>query len=378
MLGSSPLGSLYGPKAIGLFAVLHCYVYWKIRVLFAGHMRAWTFVYFSVCAFLLGFPLMLANELAFDPEARYSEVIFALSVTDYVVVAMMSSYLTLADMLRICLGLWDRRHKTDLESGISARRAAVFSIAAVALTVIYGCFEALNVRRVDISIPSDKLPPGVERLRITQVSDVHIGGIYYTSHLERIMRIVRETEPDIFVVTGDLVDGNMEWRTRESELIASHGAKYGGFAVTGNHEYYHELGQAISFIKQSGLTLLENEAAAAGGITIVGMDDHMTIWPPTLEVSNDRFVLLLKHHPQVPRNAEGKFDLQLCGHTHGGQIWLCNLAMRRVYGMPQGLSRQSGGIVYVSNGAGFWGPPLRIFAPPEVTVFDIVRKPPNE
>ncbi|MDR3076960.1 MAG: metallophosphoesterase [Synergistaceae bacterium] len=352
---------------------MHCYVYWKIRVLFARHIRTWTSAYFALSALLLGFPLLLGYGV-FDPEARYSEIMFAVSITDYVVIAMTASYLALTDVARICLGLWDLRRKTNLESRITARGAAVFALAAMLATAFYGCFEAWNVRRADVLIQTDKLPPGIERVRIVQISDVHIGGLYYASHLEKIMKIVREAEPDIFVVTGDLVDGNMEWRSRESELLASHGAKYGAFAVTGNHEYYHDLGQAIVFIKQSGLTLLENEAAEAGGIAIAGLDDHMTIWPPLLDVPGDRFVLLLKHHPQIPRGVEGKFDLQLCGHTHGGQVWLCNLAMKRVYGMEQGLSRHGGSFVYVSNGTGFWGPPLRIFAPPEVTVIDLVRE----
>jgi predicted MPP superfamily phosphohydrolase len=335
-------------------------------------VKLWSGIYFAVAAVMMGFPLLLARGV-FDDEARSSEIMFALSITEFVLIAMTSSFLALTDVARMFLCLMDRKRGTKLEATLTHRRAALFSLAAVALTALYGCFEAWNVRRADITIPTDKLPAGVERLRVVQISDVHIGGLYYTSHLDRIMRIVRAAEPDILVVTGDLADGNMEWRERESELLRSHGAKYGAFAVLGNHEYYHDLGQVITFIKNSGLTLLENESTEAGGIFIVGLDDHMTVWPPLTEAPNGRFVLLLKHHPQIPGNSDGKFDLQLCGHTHGGQIWLCNLAMERIYGMKQGLSRHKDSIVYVSNGTGFWGPPLRILARPEVTVFDIVN-----
>ncbi|MDR1580002.1 MAG: metallophosphoesterase [Synergistaceae bacterium] len=365
--------SLYSPVAISFFLILHCYVLWKLLPCIAKKWRMiGSLIYFVLSAIFLTFPLLLRYGLLAG-GSRQVEIMFALSITEFVLVSMLCSAIVFTDVLRICLGLWDRWRKTDLEPRITLRKASVFSLAAVACVVIYGCFEAWNVRRVDILIPTEKLPPGVSHLRIVQVSDVHLGGVYYTSHLERIMKIVREAEPDIFVVTGDLVDGNMRHRLRESELVAAHGAKYGAFAVTGNHEYYYNIDEAVEFIAKSGLTLLDDSFAEAGGIVIVGLDDNTEIWPPKLDVPKDRFVLLLKHHPQIPKFGAGKFDLQLCGHTHGGQIWLCNLAMKRAYNMTQGMSKHGGSLVYVSNGAGFWGPPLRLLAPPEVTVFDLVN-----
>jgi predicted MPP superfamily phosphohydrolase len=308
-----------------------------------------------------------------DEGARSSEILFALTITDFVIVGMITTALVFVDIVKLFLNLWDRRAKTKMESLITARRAAMFTLAVVLCGMFYGFYEAWNVRRVDIVITTEKLPPGRDRLRIVQISDVHIGGLYWAGHLERVMKIVRDASPDIFVMTGDLVDGNMEHRSRESELVASHGAKYGAFAVTGNHEYYYEIGQAISFIERSGFTLLDGQAAEAAGIVIVGLDDFAERWPQRLEIPDDRFVILLKHKPGIPEDGLDKIDLQLSGHTHGGQIWMFNYAMRRRYEFTQGFEKRGESYIYVSNGAGFWGPPMRIFAPPEVTVIDLVR-----
>ncbi|MDR1343990.1 MAG: metallophosphoesterase [Tannerellaceae bacterium] len=298
---------------------------------------------------------------------------FGLSITDFVLVSMTASSLAAADVLKVCLGLWDILRKTDIEARITPKRAAVFALGVVVCVFIYGCFEAWNVREVNVTIRTDKLPDGMDKLRIVQISDIHLGGIYYTSHLERVMKVVRHAEPDILVLTGDLVDGNMKYREREAKILSSHGAKYGAFAVTGNHEYYYNLDEAKEFIASSGFMLLDDEKIDVAGISITGLDDNTGVVLPHLYPAEGRFSIVLKHHPQIPKLKAGEFDLQLSGHTHGGQIWLCNLAMERVYGVKQGLSRNGEGHVYVSNGAGFWGPPIRILATPEVTVFDLVR-----
>ncbi|MDR3278946.1 MAG: metallophosphoesterase [Synergistaceae bacterium] len=366
--------SYMDPFVLLTFYILHIYVYWKFRQCFVEkRLPVGSFAYFAWATFISAFPLALRYDMI-DSGARVSEILFALTITDFVIVGMAASSLVLTDVLKLCLMLRDRTVGNNAESFITPRRSAVFTLVVVFCVSLYGFFEASRVRRVDLVIPADKLPAGTERLRIVQISDIHIGGLYWAGHLERAMEIVRSAEPDIFVVTGDLVDGNMDHRSRESELVASHGAKYGAFAVTGNHEYARDIDQAVDYIKRSGLTLLEGQAAQAGGIAIVGLDDMAERWPLTLEVPDDLFVLLLKHRPQVPENSEGKFDLQLSGHTHGGQIWLFNASMHRHYDFTQGLSKRGESYVYVSNGTGFWGPPIRMFAPPEVTVIDLVRE----
>jgi predicted MPP superfamily phosphohydrolase len=198
------------------------------------------------------------------------------------------------------------------------------------------------------------------------------------------MEIVRAAKPDFFLMGGDLVDGDMSGRDRESELLQSHGAKYGAFAVTGNHEFYSGVDQAVDFMRRSGFTVLRGERADVAGVAIIGLDDPAVmgrgfygseVLPGGLDFSRPpgALVLLLKHRPQVVEGTEGKFDLQLSGHTHGGQIWPFGYLVKWVNESEQGLSNAGGDAVYVSNGAGFWGPPLRLLAPPEVVVVDIVK-----
>jgi predicted MPP superfamily phosphohydrolase len=199
------------------------------------------------------------------------------------------------------------------------------------------------------------------------------------------MGIVREAEPDFFFMVGDLVDGEMSGRDREAELLRSHGAKYGAFAVTGNHEFYAGVEQAVNFMRRAGFSVIRDGRVDAAGVVLIGLDDPAKggrnfyaaeVLPDDLDFSRpaaDSLVLLLKHRPQVVEDTEGKFDLQLSGHTHGGQIWPFGYIVSWANESVQGLSRKGGGAVYVSNGAGFWGPPLRFLAPPEVVVIDIVR-----
>ena len=309
-------------------------------------------------------------ELAGDEH--FFEILFALAITEYVIVGMLCTVLVLTEFLKTVLWLWDKARNSRAESFVTPRRAALFSMTVVFCIVFYGYFEAQDVRGVHIVIQSHKIPESAKRIRVVQISDVHIGGIYPVRHLERVMAIVRAAEPDIFVVTGDLVDGNMSHRSREAELLATNGAKYGAFAVAGNHEHYAWFDQSRDFMEQSGLTLLYDQMTETAGITIVGLDDVTMLWPFDLKVPQDRFVLLLKHSPNVLKTSQGRFDLQLSGHTHGGQLWPLGLAQKRK-GFVQGLSKNGDSFVYVSNGTGYWAAPLRLFTPPEVTLIDLVH-----
>jgi predicted MPP superfamily phosphohydrolase len=214
--------------------------------------------------------------------------------------------------------------------------------------------------------------------------------------LGRILSVVRAAEPDLVVSTGDLVDDNMEFRDEEIVLLRELDPPLGTYAVTGNHEYHVGVRQAVEFKERAGMRVLRDEPLFVGGLVLVGMDDasarrsggtnhpEQAILASLLE---DRFVVLLKHRPIVEAESAGLFDLQLSGHTHGGQIWPFYWLTRLAHNYRPGLraisprkgeayaaetSRES--LIYVSNGAGTWGPPLRFFAPPEVTIFDIVRK----
>lgn len=264
---------------------------------------------------------------------------------------------------------------------------SVFSIAATyaLLAVAYGYHDALTIRIERIAIPTPKLPASVEKLTIAQISDVHVGLIVREERLRRMLAAVRAANPDLLVCTGDLVDGQMDDIATLVAPFATIHPRYGKFAVTGNHEYYVGLGPALDFTRRAGFRVLRGEGeTVAGVLNVVGVDDpagkplgefHGADERRLLAAfPRDRFTLLLKHRPRIDSASLGFFDLQLSGHVHGGQLFPFGLVVRLSYPFMDGLHRLAGGaFLFVSRGTGTWGPPIRFLAPPEVTVFELVR-----
>jgi hypothetical protein len=172
----------------------------------------------------------------------------------------------------------------------------------------------------------------------------------------------------------------MDGRDGLTALLRDVRPRFGKFAVTGNHELYVGSGQALSFLRDAGFTVLRGEAVTISGmLSVVGVDDPAFGGKGEVAIQEqevlergprDRFVLLLKHRPVIMSESRGRFDLQLSGHVHQGQIFPFGLLTRIAFPLPPGLSfLAEGGAVYVSRGTGTWGPPIRFLAPPEVTVF---------
>ena len=251
----------------------------------------------------------------------------------------------------------------------------------------YGYHEAKEVRAERITIKTGKTA-SLGRLRIVQISDVHLGLIIRQERLKRILGLVREADPDILVSTGDLVDGQINGLSGLAEMFREVNPRYGKYAITGNHEYYAGIDQALSFTRKAGFVVLRGETVAAirGVLNIAGVDDAAGRYLGRSREVNEKemlsglpsgeFTLLLKHRPLVDGNATGLFDLQLSGHVHKGQIFPFSIATKLYYPVDSGLAGVSGGSrLYVSRGTGTWGPPIRFLSPPEVTVFDLVYEP---
>jgi len=274
----------------------------------------------------------------------------------------------------------------DLSALFLAKRTALFlSLAWGMATALYGYFEARDIRTERIIISSPKVPRAVGKLTIVQISDVHLGLIVREERLKRIIAEINETSPDLLISTGDLVDGQINRMTGLAELLQDIRPGFGKFAVTGNHEMYAGLGQAIGFTERAGFRVLRNEGITAGGlINVVGVDDPatggVTYSRPVpeksllLKASSERFTLLLKHRPAVDRESLGLFDLQLSGHVHKGQIFPFNLLTYLFYPVRTGFALYpQNSALYVSRGTGTWGPPIRFLAPPEVTVIELIH-----
>lgn len=280
-------------------------------------------------------------------------------------------------------------------SSAAKRLSCGLALLAALAAAVYGFFEAGRIRTERLTITTPRLSPADGRIRVVQISDVHLGLIVGEERLERILAVIRRERPDILVSTGDLLDGRLsrqEGSGRYRKLAAMLTAvrpPSGMFAVTGNHEFYAGLEQSLEVTKRAGFRVLRNESVQLdNGLVISGCDDpagrRMGLPPPpgTSEsellrsLPPDRFRLHLKHRPQVEPGSAGLFDVQLSGHTHHGQIFPFFLLVRSGYPLADGTRSLPGGsLIHVSRGSGTWGPPIRFLAPPEVTVIDIVPSP---
>jgi predicted MPP superfamily phosphohydrolase len=262
-------------------------------------------------------------------------------------------------------------------------------LALVALSVALGAYAYFEAREIGVErvrIVTDKLPPSTSRVRIAQISDVHLGLLVRHPKAEAIASVIRRADPDILVSTGDLVDAEINHLEGLAEIFGTIRPRLGKYAVTGNHEFYAGIDQALSFTRRAGFSVLRGETVTLGNILrIAGVDDPAGgalgagAGHPEEEVlggtASPMYTILLKHRPTLSDGSRGLFDLQLSGHTHKGQIFPFRYVVGRPYPLIAGLFPLGGAYLYTSRGTGTWGPPMRFLSPPEVTVIDIERAP---
>ena len=275
-------------------------------------------------------------------------------------------------------------HRVFTPFVLAGKDAFLISCSWAITVAVYGYFEARDIRTERVVISSPKIPRSIKKLTIVQISDVHLGLIVHEKRLARILEKVKIAAPDILVSTGDLVDGQITHLRGLAELFKGITPRFGKFAVTGNHEFYAGLNQALEFTEQSGFKILHGESSTVAGlVTIAGIDDPAQGWgniPGRLSekellsaLPQGKFILFLKHRPAVELGSIGLFDLQLSGHVHKGQIFPFNLVTHLFYPVKSGYSiLPQKSSLYVSRGTGTWGPPIRFLAPPEVTVIELI------
>jgi hypothetical protein len=268
----------------------------------------------------------------------------------------------------------------------SARSCFILSLFAAAAVNVYGHYEAKDIRTEVITMKSSKIPKRAGVFKIVQISDVHLGLIVREERLKGIVEAVKNANPDLLVSTGDLVDGQINKLHGLAELLQQIQPQYGKYAVTGNHEYYAGLEQAMSFTEKAGFVLLRGSAVDVGGIiNLAGVDDstgrrfglYTDIDENDLLSGVDRagFTILLKHRPRVVQGASALFDLQLSGHTHKGQVFPFSLITSIYFPHDAGLMKyENDSSLYVNRGTGTWGPPIRFLSPPEITVIELVHE----
>ncbi|MFI6287210.1 metallophosphoesterase [Streptomyces sp. NPDC051018] len=260
------------------------------------------------------------------------------------------------------------------------------SAAAAALaTVGYGTYGVLRGPRVKrVTVPLAKLPRAAHGFRIAVVSDIHLGPILGRAHTQRIVDSINSTRPDLVAVVGDMVDGEVADLGSAAEPLAQLEARHGSFFVTGNHEYFSGAEQWLDHVRELGLRPLENERAEIpGGFDLAGVDDvegESEGKGPDFEKAlgdrdRTRASVLLAHQPVVIHDAvKHGVDLQLSGHTHGGQLWPGNYLAELANPTVAGLERYGDTQLYVTRGAGAWGPPVRVGAASDITVVQLASR----
>ena len=261
-------------------------------------------------------------------------------------------------------------------------------LLALAVTVI-GFVNARRLARVKrVDVPIANLPRELHGYSIAQISDIHVGPTIRRPYLNAIVNRVNALKADAIAVTGDLVDGSVQRLALHTQPLARLSAPDGAFFVTGNHEYYSGAEEWIAEVRRLGLTVLLNQHVVrergAAKVLIAGVPDFAAHHFVPSHRSNPQAAaagapeevdvkILLAHQPRTaPAAAEARFDLQLSGHTHGGQFFPWNLFVPLQQPFVAGLHRVRDLWVYTSRGTGYWGPPKRFGAPSEITLVRLV------
>lgn len=259
----------------------------------------------------------------------------------------------------------------------NGRVLAVALVGFALLASLYGVANAAwtRVRRVTVKLPN--LPQSWRGRVAALVSDVHLGHVRGHGFVQRIVAMLTRLRPDIVFIGGDLYDGTV---ARVSELAAPWAklvAPLGAYFVTGNHEEFSDHTKYLNAVEQSGVRILNNEKVTVDGLQIVGVhhrdstnDDRFRQVLRQADVDRGRASILLTHTPDRVKIAEEEgISLQLSGHTHGGQFFPYTWITSRLYGkFVYGLQRLGKMLVYISYGAGTWGPPLRVGTTPEIVL----------
>lgn len=359
---------------VGVYGGFHYYLYRKLNRLFPQYRRS----------IIIALSIFSCSVFIVEIFTHGNINAFFVAPLSWFVFSWMG-FIYLFFMLSVLFDLLEKLIRiAGIDSVVSYLTSPRRTVWVGTLSIViggYGYFAAkqINIERVTVESPKLSQP-----LRLVLVADLHLGLMSEERQITRIVDEINALEPDVIVSAGDLVDMQLDHLEGLVKQMARLNARLGKYAVYGNHEVLAGMEQAREFTERAGFVLLSNAGEEVNGaINIIGVDD------PTVEgrvqyssvnevellkqYSNGLFNILLKHQPVVEEQSVGYFDLQLSGHIHGGQIFPFGLLTWLVYQVPLGLSQTgSVGWLYVSRGTGTWGPPIRVLAPPEITIIDLM------
>jgi hypothetical protein len=366
-----------------LYSLMHLYVCLKARRAYRFGIK--TEIFFAVFMTAMVFAPVIVRLSENAGHAYFARLMAYTGYTWMAALFLFFSISVFIDFCRLCIYAAGRMSKKDFSPVLYAHKCFFVVPLMCSLSIVaYGYHEAGQIKTEHLIIHTDKIPKEIKRLKIVQISDIHLGLIVRQESLEKITYEIRKINPDILVSTGDIVDGQINHINEFVDPLKNINPPYGKFAVTGNHEFYAGIEASLDFMRKAGFKVLRGVSITAGGvINIAGVDDaagrpykHAGISENVLlsGLPKGYFTVLLKHKPVVDRAAIGLFDLQLSGHTHKGQIFPFNFITKLFFPMYNGFFKLSDvSYLYVSRGSGTWGPPVRFLASPEITVIELVN-----
>jgi predicted MPP superfamily phosphohydrolase len=268
------------------------------------------------------------------------------------------------------------------ERRVFVSRVVAASAAAATIGIGAGGVRSAlgEITKPEVPVRLQRLPKALDGFRIVQLSDVHIGPLLGSRFLRAVVDETNRMRPDLIVITGDLVDGSVAEIGSAVKLLGGLRARHGVYFVTGNHEYYSGYEQWVTFLERGGIPVLMNQCVPIGGpgrgagFDLLGVpDQHAVGIRPNMQLAAagrdpERELIVLAHQPvQIEQSLQVNAGLQLSGHTHGGQMQPFGQIVSLVQPYVAGLHREHDTQIYVSRGTGFWGPPMRVLAPAEIT-----------
>ncbi|MBI5058668.1 metallophosphoesterase [candidate division KSB1 bacterium] len=295
----------------------------------------------------------------------------------------------------VMTGEWARMG--PLNQAALGRNVGLLAIAAATLLCGYALWRAAApAELVRFKVPVKSITDELRKLKIVLVSDLHAGILVNERQLNRMVEQVNSLKPDVILIPGDIIDAPARLLGNLPPYFARLTAPLGVFGTTGNHEYYIGLGGALDLLARSNVTVLMNsQVELPNGLLIAGIEDRTAGQmglprPPVEQVLGPRAkalpTILLDHTPgtaEVNRATQAGADLVVSGHTHGGQMWPFNYLVKRAFPYLHGLYPTPGGNVITTCGIGYWGPPMRLGASPEIVIISLTgmdesyENPPN-
>ncbi|MDL2315852.1 metallophosphoesterase [Desulfovibrio sp. OttesenSCG-928-A18] len=373
-------------RTLAYYFLAHAYVFWSLwRVLASGsRLRAvlWLLLPFFLAMglFPLCFRLMSGwpVQRAFAMLGMYWQPAVFFSLLAFVV----------WDCFRVAA--WGLRRLFRSLAGLRVGRGlAAALLLLAALLYGYGLYEARVLRVTHIELRTSKLPPGHKGLRLAFVADIHLGPQLYRDLASSMVAKIAEYKPDCILLGGDILDDADQGTDENVQLLRGLKAPLGVYAVLGNHDAFGDAQKSADFLKRSRVTLLSPGRVTTGPLLIAGVDDPRvsrqkgkpTYNPMPLlpKPGAKNYTIMLAHQPVLKKAGIGRFDLQLSGHTHGGQLFFLRPLIESSFGTRTGLSTHSSqageSTLYVTRGVGYSKLPIRLLTPPELVIIDLLPEP---